>query len=60
MREAQVDYLSGRVLERELTVRITSPVGDRDFHFQLMRYDLTNQFGAEVLSRWIIAGFEPA
>ncbi len=60
MREAQVDYLSGRVLERELTVRITSPVGDRDFHFQLMRYDLMNQFGAEVLSRWIIAGFEPA
>ncbi len=59
MRDAQVDYLTGRVLERELTVRITGPDGPRDFRFQLMRYELANQFDAEVLSRWIIAGLEP-
>ncbi len=57
MREAQLDYLTGRVLERDVTVRIN---GARDFRFQLMRYELANQFDAEVLSRWIIVGLEPA
>ncbi len=61
MREAQLDYLTGRVLERELVVRVTgSDGGARDYRFQLMRYELMNEFEAGVLSRWIIAGLETA
>ncbi len=60
LREAPVDYLTGVVREQELVLRIEEEdAGVRDYRFSLLRYDLENQFDAEVPSRWIIAAIEP-
>lgn len=60
-REAQVDYLAGTIRQKELLVRVVEEeAGPRDYRFSLIRYDLTNQFGNAVPSRWIIAAIEPA
>lgn len=59
LREAPVDYLTGVVREQELVLRIEEEAGVRDYRFSLLRYDLTNQFDAEVPSRWVIAAIEP-
>ena len=60
LREAPVDYLSGNVSEQELLVRTVEEGAGRDYRFALIRYDLRNQHGAEVPSRWIIAAIEEA
>lgn len=60
LREAPVDYLTGVVREQELVLRVEEEeAGVRNYRFILLRYDLTNQFDAEVPSRWIIAAIEP-
>lgn len=57
LREAPVDYLTGSVGQQELRVRVD---GERDYRFVLLRYELVNQFGDAVPSRWIIAAIEAA
>ena len=63
LRDAPVDYLTGVVREQEFVLRIEEEneegAGLRDYRFSLVRYDLQNQFDAEVPSRWIIAAIEP-
>lgn len=59
LREAPVDYLSGAVVDREILVRTVEDGGSRDYRFSIIRYDLVNQHGREVPSRWIIAEVEP-
>ena len=60
LREAPVDYLSGNISEQELLVRTMEEGAGREYRFVLIRYDLVNQHGAEVPSRWIIAAIEEA
>ena len=60
LREAPVDYLTGNISEQEVLVRTVEETGEHRYRFSLMRYDLQNQHGAEVSSRWIIAAIEPA
>ena len=60
LREAPVDYLSGNISEQELLVRTMEEGAGRTYRFALIRYDLVNQHGAEVPSRWIIAAIEEA
>ena len=60
LREAPVDYLSGNVLEQELLVRTVEEGAGREYRFVLIRYNLRNQHGAEVPSRWMIAAIEEA
>ena len=60
LREAPVDYLSGNVSEQELLVRTVEEGAGREYRFVLIRYNLRNQHGAEVPSRWMIAAIEEA
>ena len=60
LREAPVDYLSGNVSEQELLVRTVEEGAGRAYRFVLIRYNLRNQHGAEVPSRWMIAAIEAA
>lgn len=60
LREAPVDYLTGNISEQEVLVSTEEEVGARTYRFSLIRYDLRNQHGADVPSRWIIAAIEPA
>ena len=60
LREAPVDYLSGNVSEQELLVRTVEEGAGREYRFVLIRYNLRNQHGAEVPSRWMIAALEEA
>ena len=60
LREAPVDYLSGNISEQELLVRTMEEGAGREYRFVLIRYNLVNQHGAEVPSRWIIAAIEEA
>lgn len=60
LREAPVDYLTGNISEQEVLVRTVEETGEHLYRFSLMRYDLQNQHGADVPSRWIIAAIEPA
>jgi hypothetical protein len=60
LREAPVDYLAGNISERELLVRTVEEGAEREYRFFLIRYNLQNQHGADVPSRWIIAAIEPA
>ena len=60
LREAPVDYLAGNISEQELLVRTVEEGAGREYRFVLIRYDLQNQHGAEVASRWIIAAIEAA
>ena len=55
-REAPVDYLTGAVAGKDLLVEADG-VG---YRFTLIRYDLVNQFGDAVPSRWLVAAIEPA
>ncbi len=55
LRDAPVDYLEGTVTEKELRVRVN---GEQDYRFVLIRYDLTNQFGNAIASRWVVAAIE--
>lgn len=59
LRDAPVDYLTGVVREQEFVLRIEEEAGVVDYRFSLVRYDLKNQFDAEVPNRWIIAAIEP-
>ncbi len=54
LREAPVDYLTGLVTGKDLLVEAD---GAR-YRFTLIRYDLVNQFGEEVPSRWLVAAIE--
>ena len=59
LRDAPVDYLTGEVAQKEVVVRITEEeAGVRDYLFSLLRYDLVNQYEAEVPSRWIIGAID--
>ena len=60
LREAPVDYLAGNIAEQELLVRTVEEGAGREYRFTLLRYQLHNQHGAEVSSRWIIGAIEPA
>lgn len=53
-RESTPEYLQGQRIQREARVRVTTPSGDRHVRVTLSRYELENQFGAVVPSRWII------
>lgn len=59
LREAPVDFLTGNISEQEVLVRTVEEGGEHQYRFSLIRYDLVNQHGAEVPSRWIIAAIEP-
>ncbi len=59
LREAPVDYLTGNISEQEVLVRTVEEGNEHAYRFSLLRYDLQNQYGAEVPSRWIIAAIEP-
>lgn len=59
LREAPVDYLTGNISEQEVVVRTAEEGAEHLYRFSLLRYDLQNQHGAEVPSRWIIAAIEP-
>lgn len=59
LRDAPVDYLTGEVAQKEVVVRVTEEeAGVRDYLFSLLRYDLVNQYEAEVPSRWIIGAID--
>lgn len=59
LRDAAVDYLTGEVAQKEVVVRATEEeAGVRDYLFSLLRYDLVNQYDAEVPSRWIIGAID--
>lgn len=60
LRDAAVDYLTGEVAQKEVVVRVTEEeAGVLDYLFILLRYDLVNQYEAEVPSRWIIGAIDP-
>ena len=60
LREAPVDYLVGSISAQAVLVRMVEDASDRVYRFGLIRYDLQNQHGTEVPSRWIIAAIDPA
>ncbi len=60
LREAPVDYLSGNITEKDVLVRTVEEGETREYRFSLIRYNLLNQHGVEVPSRWIIAAIEAA
>ena len=60
LREAPVDYLVGKISEQAVLVRMEEEGSDHVYRFGLIRYDLLNQHGVEVPSRWIIAAIDPA
>ena len=58
LREAPVDFLTGNISETEALVRTVEEGKEREYRFSLIRYNLQNQYGADVLSRWLIAAIE--
>ena len=58
LREAPVDYLTGNISALEVLVRTLEAGQEREYRFSLIRYNLQNQHGAEVPSRWLIAAIE--
>ena len=59
LREAPVDYLTGVIQGHQVLVETVENGSARRYEFHLVRYDLLNQHGAAVPSRWIIAAIEP-
>lgn len=59
LREGTIDYFAGEVVDREVLVRTTEEGESRSYRFSVIRYELVNQHGQEVPSRWIIAAIEP-
>lgn len=63
MRESTPEYLTGETLRKDVRVLVTTPSGERNYRITLTRYDVKNQFGATVPTRWIVtevAHEEPA
>ena len=58
LREAPVDYLTGNISQMEALVRTVEEGKEREYRFSLIRYNLQNQYGTDVPSRWIIAAIE--
>ena len=58
LRKAPVDYLTGNISQAEALVRTVEEGKEREYRFSLIRYNLQNQHGADVRSRWIIAAIE--
>ncbi len=58
-RESTPEFLTGETQKKPVTVRVTTPAGDRHYEVTLTRYDLKNQFDATVPTRWIITALAP-
>jgi hypothetical protein len=58
-RESTPEYLSGNTVQRDALVRATTSLGERSYLVTLTRFDVKNQFGAVVPSRWIVTAVEP-
>ena len=59
-RPSSPEYLTGETLRKQARVRVTTPSGDAVHRITLTKYELENQFGALVPSRWIITAVEQA
>jgi hypothetical protein len=59
-RESTPEYLTGEALQEQARVMVTTSGGtDRLYVLVLTRYELQNQFGAVVPTRWIITDITP-
>lgn len=55
-RESTPEYLTGEAVHERARVRVTTSGGaERNFILVLTRYELKNQFGAAVPTRWIVS-----
>jgi hypothetical protein len=57
-RESAPEYLTGETVERDALVLASTSAAERSYRVTLTRYDVKNQFGAVVPSRWIVTGVE--
>lgn len=59
-RESTPEYLTGEAVHVRARARVTTSGGaERVFVLVLTRYDLKNQFGAAVPTRWIVTAISP-